>query len=237
LVAIYYDLNIDPTCHPLLLIEPPKSWKEDFKIEVSSTLMNHFNISGICFANPIYLLINYYKIETGTLIFLFNGMQCIATFKNNQIQEMIELEPNMESSEKILESIEDLKSKFEDTVIVSIGKYSNSENLILDLTKKFPKLIHHKDNLLKSAIAFSISPNFLTMCQFHPIHQQKIHFDSKKHQFEVHYFVVPVNVASSYYLSCSKGDRVYRARHHYVNGVEGRFSYTKFQPTEFFEIQ
>jgi len=183
-------LNIDPSCHPITLIEPPKKWKIEEKSKISKELFNHFNVSGVCFVNSIDLLLDYYDIVTCTVVFIHKGMKCVVSIENKTIKEFIELENKKSydgkirkrvnlSFDEVSKEIDNLKD-FKKPLIVSIGDYDKNSHpksalYFIDLLKKkyTCEVFYEHENMMKAGISFSNGQNFISSCEYNPIHETK----------------------------------------------------------------
>eukprot|EP01080_Neovahlkampfia_damariscottae_P012143 gene12143-5634_t len=242
-VAFYYDLNMDPSCHPVTLIEPPKKWSIEEKSKISKMLLNHFNVSGVCFVNSIDLLFRYHGKLSGTLVFLHKGVKSIITMENKKVIEFVEL-PNEQQTNGVLRkndilSIDEISNylnslnELKSPIIVSLAFDDEyTDDFIGSLKLKFSNILYEKDDLIKAGISFSNGPNFPSLCQYNSVH------DCKKIQFETYQLKVNSVIAKEgyngsrfRYLNYDKGDTVYYYEDENegligsVNGETGRIHY------------
>eukprot|EP01080_Neovahlkampfia_damariscottae_P007933 gene7933-12402_t len=184
LIAIYYDLNIDPNCHPVTIIEPPQQFDSNMKLSIKKTLFEKFNISSICFVNSIDLIMKYYEIQNGTIIFYYPGMEsivCVEKEKVISIQEILMEKQPVNKRRKLNLSTKEIKralntvKSLKKPLILTMSETGDSDSLQLQnflsgLKNDYPDIIFEEKLLMKTAVNFCESPQFASFCNFNSVH-------------------------------------------------------------------
>jgi hypothetical protein len=187
LVAGYYDLNIDSSCHPVLFVEPPLGWDNDMKSQLKEKMFQMFNVCSVSFMNAIDLLIQFYELKTCILLFIRRGNQFIVNIVNGVVSDKIDINTKeVNEMDKLREDFEfpsiDLikKELFSfnkvENIYVSIGAAEKDSEMDVDgfhkkLEQELSTKVHYLSNngeldALLSGMNFATTNEYSATCEF-----------------------------------------------------------------------